>query len=58
MPSEAAGQFAALSDDVKAFRHYLQGERGLARIEHSEHGTVQRDAPAVTPGEEPPPAEG
>ncbi|MCC6421801.1 MAG: site-specific tyrosine recombinase XerD [Gemmataceae bacterium] len=31
MPSEAAGRFAALSDDVKAFRHYLQGERGLAR---------------------------
>ena len=30
MPSDAAGKFAALNDDVNAFRHYLQGERGLA----------------------------
>jgi len=30
MPSDAAGKFAALNDDVTAFRHYLQGERGLA----------------------------
>jgi succinate dehydrogenase iron-sulfur subunit len=36
----------------------VQGERALARIEHAEHGAVQRDAPAVTPGEEPPQAEG
>jgi succinate dehydrogenase / fumarate reductase iron-sulfur subunit len=36
----------------------VQGERALARIEHTEHGTVQRDAPAVTPGKQPPPAEG
>jgi succinate dehydrogenase / fumarate reductase iron-sulfur subunit len=36
----------------------VQGERALARIEHTEHGAVQRDAPAVTPGETPPPAEG
>jgi hypothetical protein len=36
----------------------VQGERALSRIEHTEHGAVQRDAPAVTPGEEPPPAEG
>src|SRR5919205_221844 len=36
----------------------VQGERALARIERDEHGTVQRDAPAVTPGETPPPAEG
>jgi succinate dehydrogenase / fumarate reductase iron-sulfur subunit len=36
----------------------VQGERALARIEHTEHGAVQRDAPAVTPGEEPPPGEG
>jgi succinate dehydrogenase / fumarate reductase iron-sulfur subunit len=36
----------------------VQGERALARVEPTEHGTVQRDAPAVTPGEEPPPAEG
>jgi integrase/recombinase XerD len=30
MPSDAAGKFAALNDDVTAFRHYLQSERGLA----------------------------
>src|SRR5689334_20587825 len=31
MGSEAARQFADLNDDLKAFRHYLQAERGLAR---------------------------
>src|SRR5262245_34411425 len=31
MPSDAAGKLAALDDDVAAFRHYLQGERGLAK---------------------------
>jgi succinate dehydrogenase / fumarate reductase, iron-sulfur subunit len=36
----------------------VQGERALARIEHTEHGGAQRDAPAVTPGEQPPQAEG
>jgi hypothetical protein len=36
----------------------VQGERALARIEPTEHGAVQRDAPAVTPGEEPPAGEG
>jgi succinate dehydrogenase / fumarate reductase, iron-sulfur subunit len=36
----------------------VQGERALARIEPTEHGAVQRDAPTVTPGEEPPPGEG
>jgi integrase/recombinase XerD len=30
MPSAAANQFADLSDDVTAFRHYLQAERGMA----------------------------
>jgi integrase/recombinase XerD len=30
MPSSAAAQFAALSDDVAAFRHYLKAERGMA----------------------------
>ena len=30
MPSDRAAHFAALSDDVKAFRHYIQAERGLA----------------------------
>jgi succinate dehydrogenase / fumarate reductase iron-sulfur subunit len=37
---------------------HVQGERALARIERTEHGAVQRDAPAVTPGETPPHAEG
>jgi succinate dehydrogenase / fumarate reductase iron-sulfur subunit len=36
----------------------VQGERALARIEHTEHGGAQRDAPAVTSGEQPPQAEG
>jgi succinate dehydrogenase / fumarate reductase, iron-sulfur subunit len=36
----------------------VQGERALARIEHIESGAVSRDAPEITPGEEPPPAEG
>ena len=30
MPSDRAAHFAALSDDAKAFRHYIQSERGLA----------------------------
>src|SRR5438477_12778148 len=30
MPSDAARQFESLTDDIKAFRHYLQAERGLA----------------------------
>jgi succinate dehydrogenase / fumarate reductase iron-sulfur subunit len=37
---------------------HVQGERALARIEHTEHGAVQRDAPAVTPGEPTPHGEG
>jgi succinate dehydrogenase / fumarate reductase iron-sulfur subunit len=36
----------------------VQGERALARIEHGDHGGAGRDAPEVTPGVEPPPAEG
>jgi integrase/recombinase XerD len=31
MPSDAAARFAALNDDLSAFRHYLQSERGLAK---------------------------
>jgi succinate dehydrogenase / fumarate reductase, iron-sulfur subunit len=31
----------------------VQGERALARIEHTEEGGVRRDAPEVTPGEKP-----
>ena len=39
----------------------IQGERGLARIEHAvdadpDHAAASRDAPEVTAGEEPPPA--
>jgi integrase/recombinase XerD len=30
MPSETVRRFEALTDDIKAFRHYLQAERGLA----------------------------
>jgi integrase/recombinase XerD len=30
MPSDAAQHYAALCDDLTAFRHYLQAERGLA----------------------------
>jgi heterodisulfide reductase subunit C len=36
----------------------VQGERALARIEHTDHGGASRDAPEVTPGTTPPPAEG
>src|SRR6059036_2241731 len=36
----------------------VQGERALARIEHTDAGGVRRDTPEVTPGEEPPKAEG
>ena len=36
----------------------VQGERALARIEHTEHGGARRDAPEITPGETPPPGEG
>jgi integrase/recombinase XerD len=31
MPSESANQFLDLNDDIKAFRNYLQAERGLAQ---------------------------
>ena len=30
MPSDALRQFTALADDIKAFSHYIQAERGLA----------------------------
>jgi succinate dehydrogenase / fumarate reductase iron-sulfur subunit len=36
----------------------VQGERALARIEHVEAGGKRRDVPEITPGEQPPPAEG
>src|SRR5687767_2325251 len=30
MPGDRAGDYTALTDDLTAFRHYLQSERGLA----------------------------
>jgi succinate dehydrogenase / fumarate reductase, iron-sulfur subunit len=36
----------------------VQSERALARIEHTDPGGARRDAPEITPGETPPPAEG
>jgi succinate dehydrogenase / fumarate reductase iron-sulfur subunit len=36
----------------------VQGERALARIEHTDSGGASRDAPEVNVGEAPPPAEG
>jgi succinate dehydrogenase / fumarate reductase iron-sulfur subunit len=36
----------------------VQGERALARIEHTEAAGKRRDVPEVTPGERPPHAEG
>ncbi|MDQ2982354.1 MAG: succinate dehydrogenase/fumarate reductase iron-sulfur subunit [Actinomycetota bacterium] len=33
----------------------VQGERALARIEHTDAGGARRDAPEITPGEEPVP---
>ena len=36
----------------------VQGERALARIEHTDAGSRRRDAPEVTPGESVPAAEG
>ncbi|HLM33001.1 MAG TPA: 4Fe-4S dicluster domain-containing protein, partial [Gaiellaceae bacterium] len=37
---------------------HVQGERALARIEHTDSGSASRDAPEVTPGEAPLKAEG
>jgi hypothetical protein len=36
----------------------VQGERALARIEHTDAGGARRDTPEATSGEEPPKAEG
>jgi hypothetical protein len=36
----------------------VQGERALARIEHTDPGGASRDTPEVTPAETPSPAEG
>ena len=43
---------------VKGAAGIVQGERALARIEHTDHGGARRDAPEITPGETPPRAEG
>ncbi|HEY7197066.1 MAG TPA: succinate dehydrogenase/fumarate reductase iron-sulfur subunit [Gaiellaceae bacterium] len=37
---------------------HVQGERALARIEHTDAGSARRDAPEITPGEPTPHAEG
>jgi hypothetical protein len=36
----------------------VQGERALARIEHTDAGGARRDAPEITPSESTPSAEG
>jgi hypothetical protein len=37
---------------------HIQMERALSRLEHGEEHGARRDSPEVTPGEEPPAAEG
>src|ERR687891_855575 len=37
---------------------HVQGERALARVEHTDAGGARRDAPEITPGEPTPHAEG
>jgi succinate dehydrogenase / fumarate reductase iron-sulfur subunit len=46
------------SQDRQGALGIVQGERGLARIEHVEAEGAHRDVPEVTPSERPPPAEG
>jgi hypothetical protein len=41
--------------DRRGAMGHVQGERALARIEHTEEGGVRRDVPEVTPGEPPVP---
>ena len=41
------------SQDRQGALGHVQGERALARIEHTEKGSARRDVPEVTPGEEP-----
>ncbi len=59
--AEEVGEARALYNLVKqqgrdgALGH-VQGERALARIEHTEAGGARRDIPEITPGEEPPAA--
>jgi succinate dehydrogenase / fumarate reductase iron-sulfur subunit len=43
---------------LKGAAGIVQGERALARIEHTDHGGARRDAPEITPGVTPPRAEG
>jgi succinate dehydrogenase / fumarate reductase iron-sulfur subunit len=46
------------TQDRQGARGHVQGERALARIEHTDSGGARRDAPEATPGETPPHAEG
>jgi succinate dehydrogenase / fumarate reductase, iron-sulfur subunit len=58
--AEDVDQARALHDivnrqDRQGALGHVQGERALARIEHTDHGGARRDVPEVTPGEEPVP---
>jgi succinate dehydrogenase iron-sulfur subunit len=55
--SRALRKITQQQDRQGALGH-VQGERALARIEHTDPGGARRDAPEITPGETPPPAEG
>ena len=46
------------TQDRQGARGHVQGERALARIEHTDSGGARRDVPESTPGETPPQAEG
>ncbi len=61
--AEGVGESRALYDLVSeqgrdGAAGIVQGERALARIEHTDEGGARRDAPEITPGETPPHAEG
>jgi len=58
--AEEVGQARALRDIIAGQGRdgalgIVQGERALGRIEHTDSGGARRDAPEVTPGEEPVP---
>ena len=49
MPSDAGRQFAALSEDLTAFRNYLTAERGLARTPSWPMAATWTASPAGSP---------
>jgi succinate dehydrogenase / fumarate reductase iron-sulfur subunit len=58
--AERVQEARALHDLVRAQDRrgalgHVQGERALARIEHTDEGGARRDAPEITPGETPVP---